>query len=347
MLSSKDYAREMAKSKRPNGFIYDEQVLLCHEKNNDFYSEMANKVAKSLNLDLDNEFNLIQKMLLLKDDEIDEFIDNRLRFLEENATERRNEISFFSIGCSRINGRGESSEVIGYIPSKTNIKKTAVDMSSFRLDDKDAYKSLIFFLTKRIDPNYIINNGKLCNNNVMRLVQAVLIDYFGLFANDNNRNMLYESKADIDQDDNSFSVKEFKRNETAMCVERAALAQNLLAFLGYNPMMVYGYISSENGDKNVGHAYNIIIRNGKAIIADFSNPIIKENRFYKTALYPINGETLEQFKKGKGSFTINHKSYKTNDEGEVEETSERRVYSSDEIDPQYFNRSKENSDIDY
>ncbi len=347
MLSSKDYAREMAKSRRPNGFIYDEQVLLCHEKNNDFYSEMANKVAKSLNLDLDNEFNLIQKMLLLKDDEIDEFIDNRLRFLEENATERRNEISFFSIGCSRINGRGESSEVIGYIPSKTNIKKTAVDMSSFRLDDKDAYKSLIVFLTKKIDPNYIINNGKLCNDNVMRLVQAVLIDYFGMHGNDNDRNMLYESKADIDQDDNSFSVKEFKRNNTAMCVERAALAQNLLAFLGYNPMMVYGYISNENGDKNVGHAYNIIIRNGKAIIADFSNPIFKDKRFYKTALYPINGETLEQFKKGKGAFTINHKSYKTNDKGEVEETSERRVYSSDEIDPQYFNRSKENSDIDY
>ena len=346
MLSSKDHAREMAKARRPNGFIYDEQILLCHEKNNDFYNEMANKVAKSLHLDLDNEFNLIQKMLLLKDDEIDEFIDNRLSFLEENATERREDISFFTVGCSRINGRGESSEVIGYIPSSTNIKKTATDMSSFRLDDKEAYKSLIAFLRK-IDSNLIINNGKLCNNNVMRLVQAVLIDYFGLYANDNDRTRLYESKADIDEDDNSFSVKEFKRNNTGMCVERTALAQNLLAFLGYNPMMVYGYLSKENGDRNIGHAYNIIIRNGKAIIADFSNPIFKDDHFYKTALYPINGETLEHFKKGRGSFAITHKNYHTNEEGEVVETGERRVYSSDEIDPQYFDRKKENDDIDY
>ena len=346
MLSSKDPAREMAKARRPNGFIYDEQILLCHEKNNDFYNEMANKVAKSLNLDLDNEFNLIQKMLLLKDDEIDEFIDSRLNFLEENATENREEISFFTVGCSRINGRGESPEVIGYIPSRTNIKKTATDMSSFRLDDKEAYKSLIAFLRK-IDPNLIINNGKLCNNNVMRLVQAVLIDYFGLYANDNDRNQLYESKADIDQDDNSFSVKEFKRNNTGMCVERTALAQNLLAFLGYNPMMVYGYLSRENGERNVGHSYNIIIRNGKAILADFSNPIFKDNHFYKTALYPINAETLEHFKKGRGSFAITHKNYHTNEEGEVVETGERRVYSSDEIDPQYFDRKKENDDIDY
>ena len=132
-----------------------------------------------------------------------------------------------------------------------------------------------------------------------------------------------------------------------MCVERTALAQNLLAFLGYNPMMVYGYLSRENGDRNVGHAYNIIIRNGKAIIADFSNPIFKDNHFYKTALYPINAETLEQFKKGRGSFAITHKSYSTKDKGEVEEKRERRIYSSDEIDPQYFDRKKESDDKDY
>ena len=69
--------------------------------------------------------------------------------------------------------------------------------------------------------------------------------------------------------------------------------------------------------------------------------------FYKTALYPINAETLEQFKKGRGSFAITHKSYSTKDKGEVEEKRERRIYSSDEIDPQYFDRKKESDDKDY
>lgn len=346
MLSSKDFAKDMAKERRPNGFIYDEQVLLCHEKNNDFYGEVANKVAKSMNLDLDNEFNFVQKILTLKDDEIDAFIDERLKNLEETATEKRSDLSFFTIGCSRINGRGDSSEIIGYIPSTTHIKKMPVDMSSFRIDDKELYRSLIDFLRKA-NPAMIINNGKLHNNNTMSLIQAVIIKYFGLYPNEENREKVYSSKADIHQDDNSFSISEFKRNNSGMCVERSAAAQNLLAFLGYNPMMVYGYVSTENGEKNVGHAYNIIIRNDKAILVDFSNPIFKDGRFYQTALCQINKETLDKFKRGKGSFEIKHKSYDTNEQGEVEETIKRRVYSSDEIDPQYFERKKETDDIDY
>ena len=342
MLSSKDFAKEMAKIRHSNGFIYDEQILHCHERNNDFYNELSNKVAKSMNLDLDNEFNLITKIINLKDEEIDFFIQERTNLLEDDATELRSELSMFTISCSRINGRGESSEVIGFIPSNTRVKKWDKDLSSFNVDDLDLYRSLITYI-KKVDPNLLINNGKLCNDNVMRLVQAVIIDYFGLFSTEEDRSSLYESKSG----DESFSISEFKRNKTALSVERAAVAQNLLSFLGYNPMMVYGYLSRENDKVNSDHVFNIIMRNGKATVADFTNPIYKDGHFYQTALYSINADRLENFKKGKGILDIDHMSFHNNGQGEVEEELERWVYSSEEIDPKFFERRRESGNIDY
>ena len=67
----------------------------------------------------------------------------------------------------------ENTEVHGFIPSKTRIKKNMFDIASFKMDDKSFYEKIV---------NYIINaDEKLATNNnyVMHLIQHTLINYFG------------------------------------------------------------------------------------------------------------------------------------------------------------------------
>ena len=143
-----------------------------------------------------------------------------------------------------------------------------------------------------------------------------------------------------DVDDVERSISDFKRNGTAMCLERSAVGQNILAFLGYDPMLIYGYMSSSKGLTNEHHAYNCIIRDGKAILIDFTNPLCKDGKYYRPASFPIDREHLETFKKGKAQVEVQHKDLYTQD-GEVKEDVISLVYGSKEIDPKYFEKKAE------
>ena len=46
----RDYPKILASARRPNGKVYDEQVLLAHQGNNDFYNEIAGSIANELHL---------------------------------------------------------------------------------------------------------------------------------------------------------------------------------------------------------------------------------------------------------------------------------------------------------
>ena len=98
------------------------------------------------------------------------------------------------------------------------------------------------------------------------------------------------------------------------------------------------YIFSEKvrkGIVNEGHAFNCIIRNGKGMLVDFTNPICKDGQYYRVAQYPIKEETLQEFMKGKGKIDVQYKNLYT-ENGEVKEEIIPAVYSSEEIEPKYF-----------
>ena len=327
MLSSKDFARDMAKQRRENGYEIDEQTFIAHQDFNDFYINLANIISKRVNISLINEFNIVQHIINMDESQIDSFIESRLRSLEENATEHRSELSLFDIGCSRINGRGDTSEVIGYIPRSTNIKHTQNDPIGFSIDDIELYKMLVSYI-RETNPEYIVNNGTLSHKSIMRLVQATLINYFGLGPSEEKRNYLYAKKATESQ---TLSIIDFKRSETAMSAERSAVAQNLLAFLGYNPMLIYGYSSKKDKDINSCHCFNIVTTNNTPYLIDFSNPKIEGKVFKKTCMYQLTDTQFEGFRKGQGIYEV---------------SGEKKVYSSEEIDPLYFDRI-DFQDVDY
>ena len=285
-----------------------------------------------------DEKQIIQQIIDLKDEEIDKFIEQRIAELEKTATEDREQLSPFSIMMSRSAGVRENPEVVGYIPEKVHIAKRGMDISSFILNDKSFYKTMINYI-KEAKPNSVKAGDRVNNNYIMLMVQCAIINYFGLNATDRARDALYDSKTDIENDDCTLSISDFKNNHTGMCVERSAVAQNILAFLGYNPMMIYGFASNEKDGTNVGHAFNCIIRNGKGMLIDFSNPIYKNGKFLKPAMFPINQENMQQFMRGKGNIEVQHKDL-CQENGIEKEDVTTWVYSSEEIDPKYFEEDK-------
>lgn len=252
-----------------------------------------------------NEKNIVEEIRALKNDEIEKYIEERISTLEDTAVEDRDEISDFNFITRRLNVKKDNTEIHGFIPSKTKLKKMRFDLSSFRLDDTSYYKDVIDYIRKADEKNATNNNY------LMGVIQCTIINYLGERGTDQRRNALYDSKSDIN--DLSLSISNFQRNGTAMCVERSAMAQNILSFLGYDPILIYGYMSSNKGITNEAHAYNCIIREGKAMLVDFTNPIYKDGKYYKPACFPVSGDDLAKFMKGQAQIEIQHKDYVTKD----------------------------------
>lgn len=109
------------------------------------------------------------------------------------------------------------------------------------------------------------------NNNIFLLSAAILEtvdEFFGGFANIDSR-MNYYYPEDFDESQNN-AISNLKGSGAAMCVERAALSQNLLTSIGINSFFkTSGIIKNDN--KEV-HSYNLIEYKGKYYIFDASMP---------------------------------------------------------------------------
>jgi len=109
------------------------------------------------------------------------------------------------------------------------------------------------------------------DNNIYLLSAAVLEtvdEFFGGFANIDSR-MNYYYPEDFDESKNN-AISNLKGAGAAMCVERAALSQNLLTSIGINSFFkTSGIIKNEN--KEV-HSYNLLEYQGKYYIFDSSMP---------------------------------------------------------------------------
>jgi len=109
------------------------------------------------------------------------------------------------------------------------------------------------------------------DNNIYLLSAAVLEtvdEFFGGFANIDSR-MNYYYPEDFDESKNN-AISNLKGAGAAMCVERAALSQNLLTSIRINSFFkTSGIIKNEN--KEV-HSYNLLEYQGKYYIFDSSMP---------------------------------------------------------------------------
>lgn len=97
--------------------------------------------------------------------------------------------------------------------------------------------------------------------------------YFGDYSNISERMKNYPDLDDIeDYGKKPGTVANLKGKNSAMCVERAMLTQNLLNVLGIHSFYKASGIKKDG--KNEGHAYNLVENEGKYYVFDTAIPTL-------------------------------------------------------------------------
>ena len=159
-------------------------------------------------------------------------------------------------------------------------------------DCYEAYEMLIEKLKKIEKPSF---------EAVMKAVYETTADYFGGVetVDPAEREAYY---AELGDKEEIGKVSDLKGKNLAACVERAALSQNLLKFLGFEAIIKQSQIDNDN--KHELHAYNLVAYNGKYYIFDATiprceekgevTPIITEipKEVFDTLSHPQNGDDV-------------------------------------------------------
>ncbi len=138
----------------------------------------------------------------------------------------------------------------GFLGDKAIIKAYSDLKYGFYLDDDELYKD---FINKKADEDRNLGSD-------INLIQQTINDYF--VGKDSGVQEVRENLAQRGQ--YIHSIKEYK-SHGGVCVHKSAVANNLLAVLGYDCEMVWSNTGSEN------HAFIIIHDNGKHYIYDPTN----------------------------------------------------------------------------
>lgn len=124
----------------------------------------------------------------------------------------------------------------------------------------DVKEALLLLHSKIKDDSSIIDIGSV--------IIDIVNDYFGGFENISSRMEYYHSSDYVESAENK--ITNLKNSGAAMCVERAALAQNLLCSLGIRS--IYKASGILNNGRKEGHSYNLVEFDNHYYIFDVSIP---------------------------------------------------------------------------
>ena len=143
--------------------------------------------------------------------------------------------------------------------------------------------------------------------------------------NEQNRRNLYLDVEKKYDEWEPYSISEYRNNDTALCTERAAIAQNMLAFLGADTYYVMGHLSRNDGLINMNHAYNVIVDTefGSGIIVDFTNPVLRQSQKERYVFQSniINKDSVKDFLIGKHKEENKRSEFYFQDDKEYRKTS--------------------------
>lgn len=188
------------------------------------------------------------------------------------------------IGANFINGIVQG----GYLSSFNGsfdkeligIESGLGDVVNARIGDiRNAYELLKFKINN-------IDSSDICE--LSRVILETVDEFFGGIDNIETRMNYYHSE-DFEESVNN-KISDLKGKGAAMCVERAALAQNLLKSLGINSFFkTSGIVKNDN--KEV-HSYNLIEFNDRYYIFDLSIPNLI-NKQINPLIAEIDRETFD------------------------------------------------------
>lgn len=220
-------------------------------------------------------------------------------------------------------------EIRGFIHPDSEIQSTAI-APGFKLDDKEIYDSLIKNLGElRKIPGFE-------NTSLRELVPWAILqtlgEYYGQYYADSNvipeHHAFYQERAGLNSQ--SFSVGELKGKKIALCTERAGMAQNMLAFLGYDSLFIMSDLYVFGDKRERSHAYNVVTTEKGHVIFEPTIPaVVRDEKGniinFLPSSYPI---TEDQYKQliGGGRIEVMHTDFVSRD-NKYKPREQKRVYS--------------------
>lgn len=275
-------------------YVSTEQAFsrdVSNDDNEHSKSTGDNSKLESEPMDIDD----IQRALFESenDEQLKNFIADRLKTLEA-ASEHGQEIGL-KFGPSSSEKESLNSVAHGFLPSDMRIHYdvggTRNIVSSYLVGSSDYMYDFV---------NYAREHRARGGRKLLSTVNQFMVHYFGGDnkepVDENTRGDVLLASAIEDRDgdgDDAFwdavesrTLGDLKGKNAAMCTEYAAMAQNILTFLGYDSVMCHGSVAIHGVEQPVstGHAFNITKnKKGESIILDFAMPAL---------VYGDNGKVL-------------------------------------------------------
>lgn len=219
-----------------------------------------------------------------------EFIDEWSKILTKHATPRE-----FSL---------LSRQRKGFLHPESGIRRTFI-VDPFMVDDPEIYKLLIdtFREFKSSSGWKEKSLREVAPYAILRTIGNYFGNHWGTNSTEDDNKTFYLDRSRSNSED--IHLNELKGKGMAVCAEKAAVAQNLLSFLGYESELVASSkcrLESPEQDQG-GHMFNVIKSDDRFFIFDPTNPILskKEDGSVHTVMpsfYPINQEDHQRLMNG-------------------------------------------------
>ena len=153
-------------------------------------------------------------------------------------------------------------------------------------ETKEAYRILIDKVKKSSISSF---------SDLVKIIYDTTVEYFGDLSEAGDKRVpYYEDIANNSDEDEEYpcgKISDFKGKNMAACVERAALSQNLMHFLGIESTYKASLI--KDGEKKDCHAYNLVSYNEKYYIFDATIPRVEKDGSINPIVATIPKEAYE------------------------------------------------------
>jgi hypothetical protein len=264
----------------------------------------------------------IEDVLGKTSEEQSKYVEKRLDFLSNNA--ESGSLSLFGKNIRK-----------GFLGPEMKIYRSAI-VDPLILDDIDLYKELLESIKK-----FKLVDGwkeKSLREIILNAIQWTLSQYFGnIDSNSETAKENMEFHGDrVSVDNRPVSIKEFRGKGIAVCAEKGAAAQNLLAFVGLESDIVVSDKCRLPADKKEdAHYYILLYSPNGQVIYDPTNPkmfLDKDGKIenYLPAAYPVTKKEADSLISG-ASVTVKHADYQKNEIGRNIPIESERLYAGPKI----------------
>ncbi|MEI6511589.1 MAG: hypothetical protein WCO25_06185 [Candidatus Uhrbacteria bacterium] len=165
-------------------------------------------------------------------------------------------------GAARVTfGFPDRMRTSGFLHPESHIRVHAkAETIGFTVDDEAPYRECV--------------ERALSSGNVPEAIQETLDAYFGRRSRKEKKEASHDRRVAFYSARRAgpVSIRETKGGDFALCVEYAALAQNLIVLLGNKSWLVWANVSHRG--ETGGHVFNLIeTPDGRSVLYDPNNPI--------------------------------------------------------------------------